>query len=127
MAASYEQKVLAWLHTMLINHDPQIGPGERRIVVEEVHLEVGEPEESDSVVILFREVHHPQCTFGFRTSAREPTPPGAFQWQKDIWDDPAGIGPQTDADMIVARLREEIEATDIELPMNCDPTGITWI
>lgn len=127
MTFSYEQKVLAWLHTMLIEHDPEIGPGKRRIVVEEVRLEAGEPEEGDSVVILFREVRRPQCIFGFRTYAREPTPPGALEWQKDVWDDPDGEGPQVDADMIAARLREEVEAADIGLPMNCDPTGITWI
>lgn len=127
MTTPYEHKVLAWLHTMLIEHDPEIGPWKRRIVVEEVRLEAGEPEESDLVVILFREVRRPQCIFGFRTYAREPTPPGALVWQKNEWDDPEGLGPQTDADMIVARLREEVEAADIGSPMNCDPTGIAWI
>jgi len=68
MATSYEQKVLALLHTMLIEHDLQIGPGKRRIVVEEVRLEAGEPEEGASAVILFREVRRPQCLFRFRTS-----------------------------------------------------------
>ncbi len=67
MATSYEQKVLALLHTMLIEHDLQIGPGKRRIVVEEVRLEAGEPEEGASAVILFREVRRPQCLFRFRT------------------------------------------------------------
>ena len=127
MTASYEQKVLAWLHITLIEHDPQIGSGKRRIVVEEVRLEAGEPEEGDSVVILSREVRRPQCLFGFRTYAREPSPPGAFEWQRNIWDDPEGEGPQVDADMIAARLREEVEAADIGLPEKCDPTGITWI
>lgn len=127
MATPYEEKVLTWLQTMLIDHDPQIGPGKRRIVIEEVRLEAGDSEENVSTVILFREVHRPQCLFGFRTPVREPTPSGASQWQKDLWDDPEGTGPQTDADMIVARLRESIEAADIGLPMNCDPRDITWI
>jgi hypothetical protein len=126
MATSYEQKVLAWLHTMLIEHDPHIGSGEKRILVDEVRLEA-DGSEDDWVVILFREVRRPQCIFGFRTLAREPTPPGALEWQGKVWDDPEGTGPQVDADMIVASLREEIEAADIGLPENCDPTSITWI
>jgi hypothetical protein len=71
MAASYEQKVLAWLHTMQIEHDPEIGSGKRHIVVEEVRLTVEGPEVCDSVVILFREVCRPQGLFGFLTLARE--------------------------------------------------------
>ena len=127
MAAAYEQKVLAWLHTLLIEHDPHIGSGKRRIVVEEVRLEAGEPEAGDSVVILFREVRRPQCLFGFLTRARESSTPGAFEWQRNVWDDPEGEGPHVDADMIAARLREEVEAADIGLPEKCDATGITWI
>jgi hypothetical protein len=127
MATSYEQKVLAWLHTLLIEHDPHIGSGKRRIVVEEVRLEAVEPEAGDSVVILFREIRRPQCLFGFLTRARESSTPGAFEWQRNVWDNPEGEGPQVDADMIAARLREEVEAADIGLPEKCDATGITWI
>src|SRR5258708_36440786 len=68
MATSYEQKVLALLHTMLIEHDLQIGPGKRRIVVEEERLEPGGPEEGDSAVILISEGRRPHCLFWIRTS-----------------------------------------------------------
>jgi hypothetical protein len=126
MTDAYEQKVVAWLQDMLIEHDPHIGPGAKRIHVDEVRLETGESE-GDWVVLLFREARRPQCIFGLRTPAREPTLPGTFEGQRKVWDDPAGIGPQVDADMIAARLREHIEAADIGLPQECDAGGITWI
>ncbi|HLZ62334.1 MAG TPA: hypothetical protein VKR06_35770 [Ktedonosporobacter sp.] len=126
MLNSYEQKVLAHLQDMLLKDDPGIGSEARRIAVDKVSLELGGTE-GYWIVILFREIQRPHCLFGFRTLAREPLPPNLSERQQKTYDDSDGEGPQVDADMIAARLREHIEAADMGLPQNCDSDGITWI
>ena len=127
MTDTYEQKVLFWLREMLINHDPQIGQGDKRITVDEVHLEPGGPE-GNKAVILFREVRRTHCVFGVRYPIREGFVQGATEEQLKRWNDPEGEGPYGDADMIVhGRLREQIESATEGLPQECDMNSITWL
>lgn len=121
MASSYEQRVLAQLQHDLLERNPQIGQGEKQITIDEVRLEQGRPE-GDIVVILFREAERPQCVFGFRAPAHEPTPQLLPDGQLGESDDPEGW-----AFVIMANLREHIEAADMGLPEDCDPNDITWI
>ena len=111
----------------MINHDPQIGLGDKRITIDEVHLEPGGLE-GNRVVILFREARRPYCVFGVRCPVREGFVQAATEEQRKRWNDPEGEGPQVDADMIVhGRLREQIEATTERLPQECDANSITWL
>lgn len=121
MFTFYEQQVLAWLRHELLEQDPHLGQGEKRIVVDEVRLEQGRPE-GDMVVILFREVRRPQCIFGFRMELHEPGRPVLNTLDgREIED------PDSWANVIFANFQERIEAADMGLPEDCDPAGITWV
>jgi hypothetical protein len=113
MASSYEQRLLVWLQRKLVEH--RIGQGEKRISVEDVHLEKGESE-GEMVVILFREVRRLRCVFGFRMQAREPGMSPAHDESPEGW-----------GEVIFANLQEHVEAADMGLPKDCDPNSITWI
>ncbi len=122
MTASYEQRVLQWVRRELGAYPPA-GPSGKGILVEDVHLEQGEPEGED-IVILFREVQRPHCLFGFRMVAREPVEPEQ-QWKEE--EDPEGRAPIGHGTVIYGNLMEHIQAADMGLPDECDPDGITWI
>ncbi|MBV9708899.1 MAG: hypothetical protein JO125_16000 [Chloroflexi bacterium] len=126
MADAYEQKVLFFLRKMLLEDDPQIGSGGRRITIEEVRLEPGKPT-GNWAVILFRQARSPHCLFGFRMPAREGFIQGVSQEQLRVWNDPEGSGPQVDADMIIGYLREEIVGNPKGLPPDCPAETIVWI
>jgi hypothetical protein len=120
----YEELVRDFLQCML--HERQIGQGSKRIQVEDVHLEPGGPY-GDEIVLLFREVGRPHCLFGFRTDACEPPPADQPDWKWDESSDPQREFPQGTAEMIFANLQEHVEASDMGLPANCNPDGVTWI
>lgn len=123
MLTSYEQGVLAWLKRELLEQDPHIGQGEKRIVVDEIRLEQGRPE-GDMAVILFREVQRPQCIFGFRMEAREPGRPVLTTLDGRLEE---VVDPDGWAAVIYGNLLERVEAADMGLPEDCDPASITWI
>ena len=79
------------------------------------------------IVILFREVRRPQCLFGFRIGSREPPPVDKPDWQWQESEDPKGRIPQGHATVIFGNLMEQVEATAIGLPKECDSDAITWI
>jgi hypothetical protein len=113
MLSTYEQRLLVWLQRKLLEHP--IGQGDKRISIEDVHLEKGE-REGDTVVILFREVRRPRCVFGFRMETREPGIPPTPDESPEGW-----------GEVIFANLQERIEAVDMGLPEDCDSNSITWI
>ena len=122
MAPPYEQRVLIWLRQELGEYPPA-GPSGKGIIVEDIHLEKGESE-GDDIVILFREAERPHCLFGFRMFAREPVAPGQ-QWKEK--EDPEGRAPIGHGTVIYGNLMEQLQAADMGLPKDCDPDGITWI
>src|SRR5947209_5810793 len=126
MTLMYEQHVWAWLRHRVLEDDPQLGRGDKRIIFDDVRLEQGEPME-DMVVILFREVGRPHCLFGFRTLAHEPPPMHSPEWQWQASEDPEGGIPQIHAEIIFVNLQERIEAADMGLPEECNPGSITWV
>lgn len=122
MSATYEQRVLHWLRQELAAYPPAV-PGGKSIMVEDVRLEQAEAEGQD-IVILFRVAERPHCLFGFRMFAREPVEPGQ-QWKEN--EDPEGHAPIGHGTVIYGNLMEHIQATNMGLPEECGPDGITWI
>jgi hypothetical protein len=121
MALSYEQRVLAWVRQVLLVNDPQVGQGDRRVTIDDVRLEQKQASDQE-VIILFREVRRPQCIFGFRAVAHEPTPQFMSDGRLGDVNDPEGW-----AAVIYANFRERIEALDMGLPEQCSEQGITWV
>lgn len=123
MLFSYEQRVLALLKRELLEQDPRIGQGDKRIVIDEIRLEQQESN-SEMVVILFREARRPKCIFGFRMEAHEPGHPVLRTADGRLEE---VVDPDGWAAVIYGNLQEHIEASDMGLPEDCDPAGITWV
>jgi hypothetical protein len=93
------------------------------ITFEDTRIETNE--DDYDLVVLFREDARPECLFGRR-------------WSK-IWamelEDQQGLSVEIDDEeavegfvtLFIVNLGEEIEATDLGLPSECDPDSVTWI
>jgi hypothetical protein len=118
MDPTYEQLVLRKVQQQLRLFPPG-SIGGKSIIVEDISLEKGEAEGED-IVILFRTARHPHCLFGFRMAARE-----LGEWEGNT--DPEELVPTAQGMVIYANFKEQIEASDMGLPEECHPDGITWI
>jgi hypothetical protein len=122
MASTYEQRVLTFLQQELGKYPPA-GPSGKSILIEDIRLEKGDAE-GDDIVIVFRDVDHPHCLFGFCMFAREPVAPEQ-QWKES--EDPEGRAPMGHGTVIYGNFMEHLQAADMGLPEDCDTEGITWL
>ncbi len=114
MTSTYEQRVLDWLRKTLLEQDPDIGWGDKRITVEDVQLEQAGGEKR--IIILFREARRLQCLFGLRSH------PSYFEG--NAANETYAVGA---AQEIYSSLKELIEAADMGLPEDCADNSITWV
>jgi hypothetical protein len=114
--AEYEQTVLRKLRRILLNPNKQTrgredgGLGEK-IRVEEVRLDTSEPEHK--VVILFRDLDHPECLFGFDMEA--------IEWHEPGYD-LRFLDPEIWTTIVWANFQERIVSQP--LPEGCSPGEI---
>lgn len=118
MKPTYEQLVLREVQRQVRLFLPT-EPGGKSIIVEDSSLEKGEAEGED-IVILFRTARRPHCLFGFRMAAREQE-----KWEGDTG--PEELGPTAQGIVVYSNFMEQIMASDMGLPEECHPDGITWI
>ena len=107
--SEYKRRVMAWLQQYMINEDPKIGQGDKRIHIQKVYLEPGEGEEN--IAILFQETKRPDCLFGRRMPAIDPIEPYLLQASDETWAEVEE--PESWAIVILSQLQERIEAADL--------------
>ncbi len=110
--AEYEQQVLQKVQRSLADDESL----KQRITVEEVRLETSSTPPS-MIVILYRDLKRPECLFGWRREAVEPTRPE---------EEPFIIGPGIHATIVSANFEEYIEGTPYGLPEDRSPDTINW-
>ncbi len=108
----YEQQVLRKVQRSLADDESLA----RKITVEEARLETSSTGPG-MIVVLYRDLKRPECLFGWRREALEPTRPG----------EPFPIiGPEIHATIVSANFGEYIEGTPHGLPEDCSPDGVNW-
>jgi hypothetical protein len=109
----YQTQVVGELRQLLLDPNGRPRPLERegtasRVVVVEVRLEDSSLE-GVVVVVLYRDLHRPECLFGWRMEAMEP------ENEPDVW-----------TTIVWANFQEHVIGTPYGLPAECSEEGITW-
>ena len=121
----YERRVGATLRKELVESDPELTYGDKRIIVEDVKVDKFHPKHL--VHILFKEESRSECLFGYYSDPVE--------WDTDpssetiMLDPSAGYwGPEGWSRQILATgFMEQVEAVGHGLPPDCEPNGIPWV
>lgn len=116
----YENEVLADLRKTLLESGQQTGAhhegsSEQRVVVEEVRLETSSTG-PNMISVLYRDLRRPECLFGWRREAVEPTSPTGV----------SSLGPGLWASIAWANFWEHVEGSPEGLPADCSQDAITW-
>jgi hypothetical protein len=124
----YEGLVVQTLRRSLIEQDPGLRYGDRKITIEDVRLDTSGA--THMLEILLRDEARPGCLFGWRFPATE-ADSDELQGvgDPDRWKE--GLRGPEQAEIwagtfVVTNFVEEIEALGYGLPAECDPHAITW-
>jgi hypothetical protein len=122
----YERRVVEELHQLLFSPDGRTrvhtaGYLGNRVEVEEVRLSASPDGEESAVVVLYRDMWHPEsrCLFGWRMPAAAPEEDNAALLNSED-------APSSWAEVVWANFMEHIEASPAGLPEDCSPDGINW-